>query len=211
MQPHSKTVRASAPGAWTQERIETLSADEIESLRANAATLGKEEIVARCEAALRERPKRARAQGGKSTSARSGRHLISRAKALEARGVWLQDPRCSWSGVRKLDGGVVMTLWASGIESAGGACSYLLWAPNVDGARPWSDAPAGKERLEHCRLALKNGQAEGLLVYGERLDGYIPEDKARSIYGVDPETVVHFRVEQRGNEYWATWGKKAAL
>ena len=27
--------------------------------------------------------------------------------------------------------------------------------------------------------------------------------------GVDPELVVHFRVERRGDEYWAVWGAKA--
>jgi hypothetical protein len=28
------------------------------------------------------------------------------------------------------------------------------------------------------------------------------------VYGVDPETVVNFQVEQRGEEYWAVWGRK---
>jgi len=57
----------------------------------------------------------------------------------------------------------------------------------------------------HAAAAL----AEGRLVYGERLDGHVPEDKARSVHGVDPLTVVHLRVEKRGPEYWAVWGKRA--
>jgi hypothetical protein len=46
-------------------------------------------------------------------------------------------------------------------------------------------------------------------VYGERLDGHLPEEKARSVRGVDPETVIQFKIEQRGEEYWAVWGAKA--
>ena len=121
--------------------------------------------------------------------------------------MFLQDPRSSWSGVRKADGKVVMTIWGDAVESDGGGCSCLLWGPNLDGARPWSDSPAGKERLEHCKLALEAG-AEGLLVHGERLDGHLPEDKARTVHGVDPETVLAFNVEKRGAEYWAVWGRK---
>ena len=102
-----------------------------------------------------------------------------------------------------------MTIWGDAVESDGGGCSCLLWGPNLDGARPWSDSPAGKERLEHCKLALEAG-AEGLLVHGERLDGHLPEDKARTVHGVDPETVLSFNVEKRGAEYWAVWGRKTA-
>jgi hypothetical protein len=112
--------------------------------------------------------------------------------------------------VRKSDGAVVVALWADSIECASGGCSYLLWAPNVDGSRPWSDQPGGIERLDHCKRALELGRAEGLLVYGERLVDRIPEDRARAIHGADPQTVIVFEVEQRGEEFWARWGKKAA-
>ena len=101
-----------------------------------------------------------------------------------------------------------MALWADAIESADGSCSYLLWAPNVDGARPWSDQAAGRERLEHCKQAMERGTAEGLLVYGERLAGHLPEDKAHAVHGIDPEIVVAFHVEMRGKEFWAKWGGK---
>src|SRR5437016_170442 len=70
-------------------------------------------------------------------------------------------------------------------------------------------AGLGQERLRHCQLVMDGAAAEGLLVFGERLDGHIPEEKARSVHGVDPETVVHFKVEKLGEEYWAVWGKSA--
>ena len=194
---------------WSRERIEQLSKPDIEQLRINAEGLGEAAIAALCDEVLKTRPKPAKRNGtaGPKTHAR---HLISRGKAFEARGVFLQDPRTSWGGVRKSDGAVVMSLWVGAVQSGEGGCSHLLWAPNVDGSRPWSDMAAGKERLEHCKLALKRGSAEGLLVYGDRLDGHIPEDKVRSVRGVDPETVIQFQVEQRGEEYWAVWGRKSA-
>jgi hypothetical protein len=75
------------------------------------------------------------------------------------------------------------------MQKADGADRYLLWAPNIGDSRPWSDTAGGKERLEHCRVALERGAAEGLLIYGERVDG---------------ETVLDLRVEKRDEEYWAT-------
>jgi hypothetical protein len=192
---------------WTRERIEQLGRPEIEQLRANAETLGESEIAELCAEVLKSMPKRAAARGA-AAGVKNGRHLISRSRAFEARGVFLQDTRGSWSGVRKSDGTVVMTIWAKDVDSGEGTCRYLLWAPNIDGSRPWSDKAAGRERLEHCRLALKQGSAEGLLVYGERLEGHLPEDKARTVQGVDPETVLRFKVEAHGDEYWAVWGRR---
>jgi hypothetical protein len=136
--------------------------------------------------------------------------LVARVRAFEARGVFLVDPRTSWGGVRKSDGVVVMALWADAVETADGGCRYLLWAPNVDGLRPWSDKPAGKERLQHCRRALELGGAEGLLVYGQRLAEHLPEDKAYAVYGADAETLLSFKVAHVGAEFWAQWGGKAA-
>ena len=206
MQVRSVPIKRGNTNDWSRERVERLSKQEMEALRANAERLGESALADMCAELI----KQTRAGGGKSPVARAPkRRLISRAKAFEARGVFLQDPRTSWSGVRKADGKIVMTLWDGAVQSSGGGCACLLWGPNVEGARPWSDSPAGKERLEHCKLALEAG-AEGLLVHGEMLDGRLPEDKARTIHGVDPETVVAFQVEKRGAEYWAVWGKKAA-
>jgi hypothetical protein len=193
---------------WSAERIAQLTTQDIEQLRANAERLGEAAVLSLCEQALKARP--ARKHGERSPRHALGRHLISRSKAFQARGVFLAQGGGGWSGVRKSDGKVVMALWASAVVSSEGGCSHLLWAPNMKGSRPWSDMAAGKERLEHCKQALKDGGAEGLLVYGELLDGHLAEHKARSVYGVDPELVVHFRVEQRGDEFWAVWGKKAA-
>ncbi len=195
---------------WTRERIDKLGTQEIEQLRINAAGLGEEAVVALCDEALRGRPRGGAGRGTAPPRNAKAPRLISRVRAFEARGVYLDDPRASWGGVRESDGTVVMSLWADAIKSRDGGCNYLLWAPNVDDSRPWSDTAAGKERLKHCQLVIERGGAEGLLVHGERLPGHIPEDKARSVHGVDPETVVLFRVEKHGAEYWATWGKKPA-
>ena len=200
-------IRPRNASDWTRERIAQLARQEIEQLRVNAETLGESGIAELCAEVLKTAPRRAAARG--AAAVRNGRQLVSRSRAFEARGVLLQDTRGSWSGVRKSDGVVVITIWAKGVQSAEGGCSYLLWAPNVDGARPWSDKAAGRERLEHCRLALKQGSAEGLLVYGEGLEGHLPEDKARTVQGVDPESVLRLKVEARGEEYWAVWGHKA--
>jgi hypothetical protein len=135
--------------------------------------------------------------------------LVSRRKALETQGVILRNPSWSWGGVRRSDGAVIMTMWADDVQTSDGTCSYLLWAPNVNGSRPWSDKPGGKERLEHCRLALAQGTAEGLLVYGDRLQGRLPEDKASTVRGADPTTVLRFRVIRRGEEFWAAWGERS--
>lgn len=210
MSGERKLSKQAAADEWTLERIAQLSVRDIKQLRENAERLHEAGVAALCSEALRSAPPRRGSQARAAPGPRfKERRLIARANAFQARGVWLQDRRTSWSGVRKSDGTVVMALWAGSIQSTGGGCSCLLWAPNPDGTRPWSDQPAGRERLEHCRRAIEQGQAEGLLVYGERLDGYLPEEKACTVHGVDPETVVLFRVERRGEEFWATWGGKA--
>ena len=112
--------------------------------------------------------------------------------------------------MRKSDGAVVLGLWADAIESGDGACTYLLWAPNAGGSRPWSDRPAARSASSTASSRWAAGVVEALLVYGERLEGYLPEDRARSVHGVDPETVVTLKVERRGEEYWAVWGRKRA-
>ena len=190
---------------WPAERIAKLERDEVEQLRHNAAALGESEIVSRCEAVLATRTPSRRAAPSKSAKAR---RLISRSAAFEARGVYLANARTSWSGVRRSDGVVVIGIWADAVQSRDGGCSCLLWAPNNGGSQPWSDTAAGQERRQHCELAVAAALAEGLLVYGERLDGHVPEDKARSVHGVDPQTVVRFKVEKRGEQYWAVWGKR---
>jgi hypothetical protein len=196
---------------WTRERIEQLPGPEIAQLRANADRLNEPALAALCGEVLAKARARGRLQArGDAVLRATARKLVARAKAFEACGVLLQDLRTSWGGVRRSDGAIVMALWADAIESADGECSYLLWEANVAGARPWSDTPAGRERLEHCKRAIELGQAEGLLVYGQRLEGELPEQRAAAIHGVDAETVVSFGVEARGEQFWAVWGRKPA-
>jgi hypothetical protein len=194
---------------WNAERIERLDTPQIRQLRENATRLGESAVVEMCDAALGSRPKSGAQRAAAGAPPKSARRLISRSKAFQARGVYLSEVDSGWSGVRKSDGAVVMSLWAPAIVSTEGGCSQLLWAPNVDGARPWSDSRGGRERLENCKAALERGGGEGLLVYGEHLETGAGEHDARSVYGADPEHVVHFRIEQRGAEYWAVWGAKA--
>ena len=208
MDAYRNTFKPSKAQEWTRERVEQLSKQDIEQLRANANRLGETAVVAVCDEALNARPASASARGA-GAPRKGTKRLVSRAKAFQARGIYLPEVGNSWSGVRKADGRVVFSLWAAGIVSGPDGCSCLLWQPNLEGTQPWSDTQSGKLRLEHCRLALAQGAAEGLLVQGEALDGYLPEHKARTVHGVDPEVVVQLRVQQRGEEYWAVWGTKA--
>ena len=209
MDAHRNAFKPSRTQEWTRERVEQLSKPDIEQLRANADRLGETAIVALCDEALNARPRGAGGRSGARVSRPGTKRFISRSKAFQARGIYLPEVGNSWSGVRKADGVVVFSLWARGIVSGPEGCSCLLWQPNREGAQPWSDTESGKLRLEHCRLALAQGAAEGLLVHGEALDGYLPEHKARTVHGVDPEVVVHLTVQKRGEEYWAVWGAKA--
>jgi len=196
--------------SWTPERLLQLDRKELIQLRDNAARLSEPELAARCEEALKDLPARGPTSSGAGSNRKGVQRLIPRNRAFQARGVWLRDERTSWSGVRKEDGAVVFGLWAGSVGSEEGGCTCLLWGPNHDRRRPWSDSAAGRERLEHCQAALARGSAEGLLVHGEAAPGFLPEDRARSIAGVAPDTVVNFRVQKRGDEYWAVWGKSAA-
>jgi hypothetical protein len=191
---------------WTRERLDNLATPELANLQANAARLGEPELAALCGDLLGRRPKHA---GGK-LAPRQSRRFVSLSRAFAARRVWLGDGSRRWSGVRKTDGGVVFALWHRSIEIVkGGGYSCLLWAPNVGGGRPWSDTAAGKERLEHCKAAVNRGAAEGLPVHGESHANQLPEDRARTIFGIEEGVVLALRIEQRGEEYWAAWGDKA--
>jgi hypothetical protein len=187
------------------ERIARLVQGEVLQLRTNATVLGEAAVVALCDKVLLlERPAVLAEKAGRRLKAKHP-HLVTRRNAFETRGVTLAAPS-SWGGIRPSDGTVVMSIWKDDIRTENGSCRYLLWAPNHKGSRPWSDKPDGRERLEHCRQACARGSAEVLLVYGEPLDGHIPEDRAATVSGVDPAVVVHVEVILRGREYWAIWG-----
>lgn len=207
----ASVFRTTGASAWTRDRLDKLSRQELLNLKMNASRLGEQELAALCARLLKERPRSATKSDAAPRRVKGGSRLMPRSRAFAARGVWLQDPRMSWSGIRKADGAVVIAIWQAAVKLRDGVCDCLLWAPNAGGLRPWSDTSAGRERLEHCRLALERKGAEGLLVYGEALEDRLPEERARTVLGIDPETVIHFQVELRGTEYWATWGKKAPL
>lgn len=201
--------RSPRTARWTKDRITALSTPEVRQLRDNALRLAEPEIAALCDEVLDARP---HGRSPQRRQARKGgaRRLVSRSAALGLRGASLRNAYWSRGGVRWSDGEVVFALWADHVIAADGGCRCLLWAPNLDGKRPWSDKPGGQERLEHCRRALERGHAEGVLVYGEPVEGSLPEDKALSIDGADPDTVLMLRVEKLAGEYWASWGGKAA-
>lgn len=189
---------------WNTESVGLLSVEELRQLRENAVKLGAGEVAGLCESALAAHgPK---ASSGASSPRRDNSRLVSRRSAFQMRGVQLNAGMSSWGGVRQSDGVVVFALWADDVCPEHGGCRYLLWAPNEAGSRPWSDMPGGKERLEHCRIAVQKGEAEGILVHGARLEGVLPEERARSVDGADPAIVIRFQVVQRGAEYWAVWG-----
>jgi len=195
---------------WTRERVAKLDRAEVLRLQANAVRLGEPEVADVCADVLQDLPERGPLSSGAAARRKSGARLIPRTQAFQARGIWLYEPSTSWSGIRKSDGAVVFALWFASIQSEGGACRTLLWAPNTDGGRPWSDSPAGRERRDHCMYALARGSAHGLLMHGETLPDRLPEERAHTVAGVDPETLIDLQVEQRGPEFWAVWGKAAA-
>jgi hypothetical protein len=185
---------------WSREQLDKLSTPELRALMANAERLNEPEVAALCSELLDARP-RGHARVRSAPRAVPTRRLVSRSKAFAMRGVAARSRIWSRGGLRS-DGAVVLTVRADEVHKVDGADSYLLWAPNVEDARPWSDTPGGKERLEHCRIALERGAAEGLLIHGKRTPGAPGGDSGAD--GVDAETVLTLRVDKRGEEYWAT-------
>jgi len=174
---------------WSKDQLSALSTPELETLVMNAERLKETEVAALCKELLAGRP--------------GSRRLVTRARAFEMHGVSASSRAWSCGGLRK-DGAVMLALAAEEVREVGGARSYLLWAPNVAGSRPWSDTPGGRERLEHCRIALERGAAEGLLMYGKRTAGAAPKDDGARGRQADAATVLSLRVEKRGEEYWAS-------
>ena len=121
------------------------------------------------------------------------RRKVTRVQAFVEQGVSLRFPARSWSGVREDDGRVVIAIREGEVQSAFDGFRCLLWATVIEGATEWIDRPEKLERLQHCRLALLNGGAEGLVVGGPRGE-------------VNLGAVLELRVELRKGEYWAFWG-----
>lgn len=172
---------------WSKEKIDQLSTPELRALLANAERLKEPEIAALCNELLDARP-RGRPPVRRDKRSPEARRLVTRGRAFEVHGVSLRNRVWSLGGIGS-DGTVVLAVRADDAQKSDEVHSYLLWAPNRDDARPWSDTPGGQERLEHCRIALERGCAKGLPLYGK---------------GVAVDAVLELRVEKRGEEYWAT-------
>jgi hypothetical protein len=202
-------IRAPAPrvmprgrvATWTREQIDKFSTPEVRALLENAERLKETEVAEICNQILDSRP-RGHPPAQRSARVQGGLRLVSRAKAFAARGATPASRLWSRGAVRA-DETVVLVLSAEAAEKADGAERYLLWAPNVDASHPWSDTAGGKERLQHCRIALERGAAEGLLMYGKRPPGAATGETGTVRELIDAETVLALRVEKRGEEYWA--------
>lgn len=83
---------------------------------------------------------------------------------------------------------VVFAMQAQDVQADAWGFSCLLWGP----------ACKDPERLRHCRLAVRQGMAEGFLLYGEGEGESASEGELLSL-----------RVLKRGKEYWAKWGGMA--
>ena len=118
---------------------------------------------------------------------------LARASAFQSQGVTLTFPARSRSGVRDADGMVVFAIAAALVRQEHWGFSCLLWAPAPRAAATALDEAIHAETLDHCRLAMRHGVAEGFLVY----------DAEPAPHGVD---AVALRVVKAGKEYWAKWG-----
>jgi hypothetical protein len=185
---------------WSKEQLEKLSTPELRALLVNAERLGEAEVAALCNELLDSRP-RGRPPVRRDKHSGSGRRLVPRGKAFEKHGVVPANRVSSRGGVRA-DGAVVFVLRADEVHKSAGPDCYLLWAPNIANSHPWSDTAGGKERLQHCRLALERGVAEGLLIFGRPASGAPRKDNGSLADLVDAGQVLNLTVEKRGEEYW---------
>lgn len=126
------------------------------------------------------------------------RHLVTPASAFEAQGVTLADPVLSRSGVRA-DGSVVIAMPADLVRQDGeGHCCLLYALPTAGQADLPArlPRPSDTERLAHCRLAERQGGADGMLVQGETGQ-------------VRGNAILPLRVRRLQSGYWAFWGSVA--
>jgi len=121
---------------------------------------------------------------------------LSIAQAFNWRGVNLKFPTLSRSGVRGEDGMVVFAMPRARVRVNDWGCSCPLWLPSDAGARREMERPSGLERLQHCRLAVRHGVAEGFLLDADNAP-------------MTPSEALALQVVKAGEEYWATWGSVA--
>jgi hypothetical protein len=121
---------------------------------------------------------------------------LLRVHAFQLRGVTLTFPARSRSGRRGADGMIVFAMPAAAVRMDEWGCSCLLWLPARAVGKGAMDRALSLERLEHCRLAVRHGGAEGFLLYAD------------DAMAQEPEALV-LRVAKAGEEYWARWGTVA--
>jgi hypothetical protein len=95
------------------------------------------------------------------------------------------------SRVREDDGVVVFAMPAARVRVDDWGCSCPLWVPGTREARVV--VASDLERLRHCRVALRQGMAEGFVLQAGEQPGAQPE-------------ILSLRVIKTGQEYWARWG-----
>jgi len=95
------------------------------------------------------------------------------------------------SRVRDDDGVVVFAMPAARVRVDDWGCSCPLWVPGTREARVV--AASDLERLRHCRMALRQGMAEGFVLDAGELPG-------------GQQAILALRVIKLGQEYWARWG-----
>jgi hypothetical protein len=123
--------------------------------------------------------------------------MLTRARAFYSCGVLLSLPAHSRSGVRNDDGIVVFAMPAAAVRTDERGCLCPLWRPAGRAGEEALDR-ASEEVLEHCRLAVRHGLAEGFLLYGDA-------SRARA------SELLALRVVEAGAEYWAKWAASERL
>lgn len=107
---------------------------------------------------------------------------VLRARFFRSHGVTLESPMRSRSGLRDEDGVAVFAMPKERVSMDAWGSSCLLW---VEG-----DA---EETLNHCKLAVQQGLAEGFLL-----------DRDQAPMG--RQALLALRVVRIGGEFWARWG-----
>ena len=122
--------------------------------------------------------------------------MLTRARAFYSQGVLLTLPAHSRSGVRNEDGMVVFAMPATAVSMDACGCLCPLWLPADDAGEEGLHRAISDELLEHCRLAVRSGLAEGFLLHGDAALAHASE-------------LLALRVVKTGKAYWAKWGAAA--
>jgi hypothetical protein len=121
---------------------------------------------------------------------------LSRARAFRWHGIALKFPARSRSGMRSDDGMVVFAMPAAAVRMDEWGSMCPLWLPADRASESAAGSAISEEVLEHCRLAVRHGIAEGFVLHSEATSPHGPE-------------LLALRVVKAGEEYWAKWGSAA--